>query len=77
MQLIVLLTVGEALEHHELLFKLKHLIAALVVECLLLVTAVIQLGVEQVSVHGIVVCTHLPEEKGDWWETSLQPTISF
>lgn len=54
MRLIVFVILGEAPEHHELVFKLKHLIATLIVEYLLLVNASEQLGIEHILVHAII-----------------------
>lgn len=56
--LIVFLILDEAPEHCKLMFKLKHLIATLIVEYPLLVNASEQLGIEHILVHAITaVCS--------------------
>lgn len=58
MGLIVFLIQGEAPEHHEVMFKLKHLIATLIVEYPLLVNPSEQLGIEHILTHAITaVCS--------------------
>lgn len=58
MGLIVFLILGEAPERHEVMFKLKHLIATLIVEYPLLVNPSEQLGIEHILTHAITaVCS--------------------
>lgn len=58
MVLIVILILDEAPEHSKSMFKLKHLIATLIVEYPLLVNASEQLGIEHILVHAITaVCS--------------------
>jgi len=57
-ELIVFLILDEVLEHHESMFKLRHLIATLIVEYPLLVNAGEQLGIEHILVHApTAVCS--------------------
>lgn len=58
MGLIVFLILHEAPEHCESMFKLKHVIATLIVEYPLLANASEQLGIEHILIHAVtVICS--------------------